>query len=104
MLRTRRSLNLRNRKVARVLRVELLEPRQLLATITVNATVDTTTPDASLSLREAIEVSNGTLALTSLSTQEHPHDRPGVQCGDRGLHDRRDFDGVANDQHERGDH
>ena len=50
--------------------VELLEERQLLATITVNTTADDTTADATLSLREAIEVSDGTLAVSSLSTQE----------------------------------
>ena len=52
------------------MRVELLEDRQLLATITVNTTVDDTTADATLSLREAIEVSDGSLAASSLSTQE----------------------------------
>ena len=52
------------------LQVEVLEDRQLLSTITVNTTADDTSPDATLSLREAIEVSNGTLAVSSLSTQE----------------------------------
>ncbi len=52
------------------MQVEVLEDRQLLATITVNATADDTTADATLSLREAIEVSDGTLAVSSLSTQE----------------------------------
>jgi hypothetical protein len=52
------------------MQVEVLEDRQLLATITVNATADDSTADATLSLREAIEVSNGTLAVSSLSTQE----------------------------------
>ena len=50
--------------------VEVLEDRQLLATITVNTTADGTTPDSTLSLRQAIEVSDGTLAVSSLSTQE----------------------------------
>jgi CSLREA domain-containing protein len=50
--------------------IEVLEDRQLLSTITVNSTADDTTPDATLSLREAIEVSNGTLPVSSLSTQE----------------------------------
>jgi hypothetical protein len=50
--------------------IEVLEDRQLLATITVNTTADDTTADATLSLRQAIEVSDGTLAVSSLSTQE----------------------------------
>ena len=50
--------------------VEMLEDRQLLSTIMVNTTADDTTPDSTLSLREAIEVSNGTLKVSSLSTQE----------------------------------
>jgi CSLREA domain-containing protein len=50
--------------------LEVLEARQLLSTITVNTTADDTTADSTLSLREAIEVSNGTLAVSSLSTQE----------------------------------
>jgi parallel beta-helix repeat protein len=55
----------------RIMRVEMLEDRQLLATITVNTTADdNTTADATLSLRQAIEVSDGTLAVSSLSTQE----------------------------------
>jgi hypothetical protein len=42
-----------------------------LATITVNTTADdNTTADATLSLRQAIEVSDGTLAFSSLSTLE----------------------------------
>ncbi|MFI5459139.1 MAG: Ig-like domain repeat protein [Isosphaerales bacterium] len=52
------------------LQVELLEDRQLLASIMVNTTADDTTPDATLSLREAIEVSDGTLAVSSLSAME----------------------------------
>jgi parallel beta-helix repeat protein len=48
----------------------LLEDRQLLAAIAVNTAADDSTADATLSLREAIEVSNGTLAVSSLSTQE----------------------------------
>ncbi len=54
----------------RKMQLEVLENRQLLATITVNTTADDTTADATLSLREAIEVSDGTLAVASLSTQE----------------------------------
>src|SRR6516162_9661293 len=41
-----------------------------MSTITVNTTADDTSPDTTLSLREAIEVSNGTLPVSSLSTQE----------------------------------
>jgi CSLREA domain-containing protein len=52
------------------MQLEVLEDRWLLAVITVNTTADDTTPDATLSLREAIEVSDGTLAVSSLSTQE----------------------------------
>src|SRR6516165_4235790 len=52
------------------LQLELLEDRQLLSTITVNTAADETSADSTLSLREAIEVSNGTLAVSSLSTQE----------------------------------
>ena len=41
-----------------------------MSTITVNTTADDTSPDTTLSLREAIEVSNGTLPVSSLSKQE----------------------------------
>ena len=41
-----------------------------MSTITVNTTADDTSPDTTLSLREAIEVSNGTLPVSSLSTHE----------------------------------
>ena len=50
--------------------VEALEGRQLLATLTVTTTADETAADSTLSLREAIEVSDGTLAVSSLSSQE----------------------------------
>ena len=50
--------------------LEVLEDRQLLATITVNTTADGTAAASTLSLREAIEVSNGTLSVSSLSTQQ----------------------------------
>jgi CSLREA domain-containing protein len=60
---------LRSRRRRR-LSVEALEGRQLLATITVNTTADDTTGDSTLSLREAIEVSDGTLAVSSLSAQQ----------------------------------
>jgi len=50
---------------------ELLEDRRLLsATITVNSTADTDLRDGVLTLREAILVNNGDLALASLSAQE----------------------------------
>ncbi len=52
------------------MRLEVLEDRQLMATITVNTAADPATPGTTLSLREAIEVSNGTLPVSSLSTQE----------------------------------
>jgi parallel beta-helix repeat protein len=61
------ALKLRRRKR---MSVEVLEDRQLLATITVNATADSTAAGSTLSLRQAIEVSNGTLPVSSLSTQE----------------------------------
>jgi hypothetical protein len=51
------------------MQVEVLEGRQLLATITVDTAADPPTAGATLSLREAIEVSDGTLAVSSLSTQ-----------------------------------
>ena len=54
----------------RKMQVEVLEDRRLLATITVNTTADDATADATLSLREAIEISDGMLAVSSLSTQE----------------------------------
>jgi hypothetical protein len=70
-----KSLNMKKLVSARKLRrrrclsVELLEERQLLATITVNTTADEAAADSTLSLREALEVSNGTLPVQSLSTQ-----------------------------------
>ena len=42
----------------------------MLSLIVVNTALDENTPDAFLSLREAIEVSNGTLAFSALSPQE----------------------------------
>jgi parallel beta-helix repeat protein len=47
-----------------------MERRRLLATIIVNTTADDTLPDATLSIREAIEIANGTLPLSALSPQE----------------------------------
>jgi hypothetical protein len=51
---------------------EVLEGRLLLATITVNSSGDSDGADgsATLSLRQAIEISNGTLAISSLSVAQ----------------------------------
>ena len=46
---------------------DMLEERQLLATITVNTVSDTTSIGTTLSLRQAIEISDGTLPVSSLS-------------------------------------
>ena len=55
----------------RRLRLEYLEARTLLAVITVNTALDENSQtDTSLSLREAIEVADGTLAISALSTPE----------------------------------
>ncbi len=78
------SFKLRRRKR---LSLELLEARELLATITVNTTADDTTANSSLSLRQAIEVSNGTLAVSSLSSQEQ-----GLVSGAVGNTNTIDFD------------
>ncbi len=51
-------------------RIDVLEDRQLLSTITVNTTADETAADSTMSLREAIELSDGTLSVSALSTQE----------------------------------
>src|SRR5262245_46890360 len=67
MMGSSRTPKLRRR---RNMQLEVLEDRQLLATITVNTTADDTAADATLSLREAIEVSDGTLPVSSLSNQE----------------------------------
>ena len=100
--------------------VEVLEDRQLLATITVNTTADLATPGATLSLREAIEVSDGTLAVSSLSTQEQAQVSGAVGTSNTigfnipttdsgynaatGVWTIAVTIGVADDQHERGDH
>ena len=47
--------------------VEILEGRQLLAMITVNTVNDINSAGAALSLRQAIEISNGTLDVSSLT-------------------------------------
>ncbi len=61
------SLRLARRR-ARTPGVETLEARELLATLLVNTNNDGNNPSAAtLSLREAIELSNGTLLLSSLS-------------------------------------
>ena len=49
---------------------DFLEERQLLATITVNTAHDTNSAGTTLSLRQAIEISNGTLALSSLTSTQ----------------------------------
>ena len=60
----------RRRHAPRRLSLELLEDRRLPAVLTVNTTADDTTADSTLSLREAIELVDGSLALSALSTQE----------------------------------
>src|SRR5262245_37569941 len=56
---------------ARRPRIEALEARQLLATLLVNTADDENNhTNPTLSLREAIQVSNGTLAISALSPQE----------------------------------
>jgi hypothetical protein len=71
----------------RRLRFELLEPRQLLATLVVNTAADTVTVGDTLSLRQAIELSNGTLAFSALSSQEQ-----GQVSGDLSAANTIDFD------------
>ena len=73
-MRMRRSASIKTRTVARSqtrwLCVERLEARALLANITVNTAADDNDPTSStLSLREAIEISNRTLAVSALSPQ-----------------------------------
>ena len=58
------------RRPGRRPRVEPLEPRALLATLTVNTAADEDARDGTLSLREAIEVADGTLAIGALSGPE----------------------------------
>ena len=64
---------IRNRARLRSLpQVESLEGRALLTTILVNTATDGNDPAAAtISLREAIEISNGTLAVASLSATAH---------------------------------
>jgi hypothetical protein len=50
--------------------LEVLEERQLLATITVNTASDAGAAPTTLSLRQAIEISNGTLAVSSLTSAQ----------------------------------
>lgn len=58
----------RRRSVERPLRVEPMERRQLLATLIVNTAVDENVPtNATLSLREAIELTDGILQVSALS-------------------------------------
>ena len=49
---------------------DFLEERQLLATITVNTVSDTNSAGTTLSLRQAIEISNGSLSLSSLTSSQ----------------------------------
>lgn len=56
------------RKRTRQPRVELLEDRKLLATITVNTTTDLTPPSAAMTLRLAIQVADGLIPVSSLSS------------------------------------
>ena len=65
--------------------VELLEERQLLATITVNTVSDTDSVGATLSLRQAIEISNGT--LLGLVAQSGPAGAS-EWCSEHTQHDR----------------
>jgi hypothetical protein len=72
---------LRTTRHARWYRFERLEPRTLLATFLVNTVSDSNNPsDPTLSPREAIQVSNGTLAamgqLASARSRHHSG-RPG---------------------------
>ena len=50
--------------------LEVLEERQLMATITVNTTSDGSLSPSTVSLRQAIEISNGTLAVSSLTSAQ----------------------------------
>ncbi len=50
--------------------MEALETRQLLSLIVVNTAQDENAPDTLLTLREAIEVSNGTLPFSALTAQQ----------------------------------
>ena len=58
------------RRAARLWALERLEERTLLSLLMVNTAADDTAPDSTLSLREAILVSNGTLPVSALSPQE----------------------------------
>src|SRR5579859_3997995 len=50
--------------------VEALETRRLFAVLTVNTSTDNTTPDSVLTLREAINVVDGNVNPSSLTTAE----------------------------------
>lgn len=58
------------RRRRRPLFLEAVEPRVLLSTLLVNSAADTNARDAVLTLREAIMVANGDLAVGSLTAQE----------------------------------
>ncbi len=82
----------------RVLAVEAMERRELLATLLVNGVDDTNARDPELTLREAIEVVDGTLAVSSLSAGEQAADlgqsgRPSRP--DRFRHPRRGVHTIA---------
>jgi parallel beta-helix repeat protein len=60
----------RLRAAASVVRLEALEARRLFAVVTVNSVADTDARDTALTLREAINIVDGTDAYASLTTQE----------------------------------
>lgn len=62
------SASRRRRSIRSLLQIEAMERRQLLATIFVTTAVDENNPaDATISLREAIRLTNGTLAVGDLN-------------------------------------
>src|SRR5689334_20402049 len=81
------SISKRRRRRARPSRRLILEPledRSLLAvTITVNSVLDNDARDAGLTLREAIEINNGWLAVGSLSAQEQAQVTGTLVAGDK---------------------
>ena len=70
--RSQRRETSRRRRAVRRLRpgLEAVEPRVLLSLLTVNSAGDTNARDNVLTLREAIQVSNGTLAFGTLDASE----------------------------------
>lgn len=67
---TIRARSRRTQKHRRIMGLECLERRSLLATLTVNTTVDNNTRDNDLTYREALLVANGTLAFNTLLAAE----------------------------------